>query len=137
MDGGFYTIDEGFRNASALITGASSGIGEATARLFHRTNIHRVILIARNIEKLNAIRDELETEKGDGKRKTKVEVYQCDMGDRTQIESTWKKIVEQGPVRKKGEDQGTPSRRVGESNAQGDHVDRYPGQQCGHGAWRG
>lgn len=44
---------------TVLITGASSGIGEGCARKF-AMNGHRLILNGRNVEKLNAVKDELE-----------------------------------------------------------------------------
>jgi NADP-dependent 3-hydroxy acid dehydrogenase YdfG len=42
----------------AVITGASSGIGEATARALHADG-HRVALIARRGDRINALADEL------------------------------------------------------------------------------
>ena len=44
-----------------LITGASSGIGEGCARKF-AMNGYRLILNGRNVEKLTAVKRELETE---------------------------------------------------------------------------
>ncbi len=44
----------------ALITGASSGIGQATARLFAREGAH-VVAIARRVERLKELADELPT----------------------------------------------------------------------------
>ena len=46
-----------------LITGASSGIGEATARLFSR-NGYRVVLAARRLERLEALTQEIEADGG-------------------------------------------------------------------------
>ena len=48
---------------TVLITGASSGIGAGCARIFAR-NGHRVLLNGRNLDKLNALRQEIE--KGGG-----------------------------------------------------------------------
>ena len=48
---------------TALVTGASSGIGEGCARKF-AMNGHRLILNGRNVEKLNAVKDELEEKYG-------------------------------------------------------------------------
>ena len=45
---------------TALITGATSGIGEATARLFAKNNIN-LILCGRRKEKLAALKNELDT----------------------------------------------------------------------------
>ena len=42
----------------AVITGASSGIGEATARALH-TDGHRVALLARRGDRIHALADEL------------------------------------------------------------------------------
>lgn len=48
---------------TALITGASSGIGEALARCFARDG-HRLVLVARNEARLRALADTLQTEHG-------------------------------------------------------------------------
>src|SRR5947209_8639633 len=47
-----------FKDKVALITGASSGIGAALAREFHRGGAH-VILAARRVERLEALAKEL------------------------------------------------------------------------------
>ena len=48
---------------TVLITGASSGIGEGCARKFGM-NGHRLILNGRNVEKLEAVKAELEGKYG-------------------------------------------------------------------------
>ena len=54
---------------TVLITGASSGIGEGCARKF-AMNGHRLVLNGRNVEKLNAVKAELEEKYG-------AEVWMC------------------------------------------------------------
>jgi len=49
-----------FQNKVILITGASSGIGRATALIFARLNA-KVILASRIEEKLEALRQEIES----------------------------------------------------------------------------
>lgn len=57
----------------AVITGASSGIGEATARLFAKGGM-RVILAARRLDRLLALKTEIESAGG------KAEVVAADLG---------------------------------------------------------
>jgi NAD(P)-dependent dehydrogenase (short-subunit alcohol dehydrogenase family) len=47
----------------AIITGASSGIGRATARLFAQNGI-KVVAVGRNGKELNALRDEIQPKNG-------------------------------------------------------------------------
>ena len=62
---------------TALITGATSGIGEATARLFAKSNIN-LILCGRRKEKLAALKIELETV-------TAVKTLSFDVGDKDSV----------------------------------------------------
>jgi len=78
-------------NKKALITGATSGIGEATARLFAINNID-LILCGRRKEKLDLLEKELST-------KVLVKTLSFNIGLRHEVEqelnsldSTWKKI---------------------------------------------
>lgn len=52
-----------FQDQVVIITGASSGIGRASARLF--ADLHaRVVLASRNMEKLTSLRDEIQAHAG-------------------------------------------------------------------------
>ncbi|MFM9004553.1 MAG: SDR family oxidoreductase, partial [Flavobacteriales bacterium] len=66
-----------------LITGASSGIGAATARLLHSKG-HHLGLMARSTDKLNALATEL------GER---CEVITCDVTDYSQVKSSIEAFV--------------------------------------------
>jgi len=56
-------MDLGIKGRRAIVTGGSSGIGLATARLFLEEGV-RVLIAARNVDKLAAARDELGTRTG-------------------------------------------------------------------------
>jgi 3-hydroxy acid dehydrogenase/malonic semialdehyde reductase len=62
-----------------FITGASAGFGEACARAFASEG-HRLILTARRIEKLEKLRDELDTAAG-------VHIAQLDVRDNAEVEA--------------------------------------------------
>lgn len=64
---------------TALITGATSGIGKATAQLFAKKNIH-LILCGRRAERLAALQKELE-------KFTKVTTLQFDVSHKESVNS--------------------------------------------------
>tara|TARA_Y100000310_G_scaffold341089_1_gene439081 strand:+ start:19783 stop:20487 length:705 start_codon:yes stop_codon:yes gene_type:complete len=74
------------QNKTALITGASSGIGKETAKLFAKEGA-LVILTARNLEKLKFVQDEIKIQGG------KAESYSMDITDRNQVYATISKII--------------------------------------------
>jgi NADP-dependent 3-hydroxy acid dehydrogenase YdfG len=67
---------------TVLITGASSGFGEATARLLSESG-YKLILIARRKEKLEQLKKELETE---------VHIQQIDVTNRGEVEKLFKNL---------------------------------------------
>jgi NADP-dependent 3-hydroxy acid dehydrogenase YdfG len=69
------------KGKTTLITGASSGIGEATARLFASEGSD-LILIARRADRLETVRDELITQYD-----IKIHIAGCDVRDYHQVES--------------------------------------------------
>ena len=78
-------------NRVALVTGASRGIGKAIALGFAQEN-HRVVLVARDRDKLNSVREEF-------KNKNNIHIIAADLSDRDApkyiIENTisrWNKI---------------------------------------------
>ncbi|NNC78356.1 MAG: SDR family NAD(P)-dependent oxidoreductase [Woeseiaceae bacterium] len=72
-----------FNNKTVIITGASEGVGAATARLFAEAGAN-LMLVARTKKKLESIADEL-------RDKTKVEIYAMDVADEDACVNVFKK----------------------------------------------
>jgi len=70
----------------AVITGASSGIGEATARELHRRGWH-CVLLARRVDKLEALAEEIGGE-----------WEMCDVADRAQVDDVAARVLERHPA---------------------------------------
>jgi len=71
-------------NKTILITGASSGFGEATARLLSESG-HKLILVARRKDKLEQLSKELNSE---------VHIHQSDVTSRAEVEKLFKSLPE-------------------------------------------
>lgn len=76
LEGG---IDVGLEGRVVVVTGASQGIGEATARLLSEAGA-RVALAARSVDKLEAIADEIDAS---GEQALAIE---CDVADPEQVD---------------------------------------------------
>lgn len=70
----------------AVITGASAGIGEATARELHRRGWH-CVLLARRADRLEALAAEIGGE-----------WEQCDVAERAEVEAVATRVLERRPV---------------------------------------
>lgn len=66
-----------------VITGASTGIGEATSRLLHASG-HRLFLMARNIDKLEQLKKELDNQP---------HIFQCDVKDYHNVKAAIERAV--------------------------------------------
>lgn len=70
-----------------LITGASAGIGEATARLFGRAG-HRVALAARRLDRLEEVGGEIRAQGGEAK------AFQVDVTEAANVSILVKQVIE-------------------------------------------
>jgi len=78
-------LDLGLKGKTVLITGASGGIGEATARVFAKEGAKVIIHYFRNEEKARKLASELNTE---------TLVVGADLSDEKQVEEMFKEIEE-------------------------------------------
>lgn len=84
-----------FQQQHIIITGGSSGIGKATAKLFARQGSH-ISIISRNSDKLKLAKLEIENECISSEQK--VMIFSADVSDRLQIEQAIQTAIEKnGP----------------------------------------
>ena len=76
-----------FKDKIIVITGASSGIGEAAAEEFAKRGAN-LVLVSRNKEKLNKVEKNLE------KYSVKTLVQVCDVSDKKQVKQMSEKVIE-------------------------------------------
>lgn len=74
-----------YRGKTAIVTGASSGIGLATARELARRGM-RVALVARRRERLAELAQEIQKAGGNAS------VHVCDVAERSAVEAAWREI---------------------------------------------
>jgi len=76
-----------FKNKVIVITGASSGIGEAAAEQFAKKGAN-IVLVARRKDKLEEVERKL------SKYSTKILVQVCDVSDKEQVKAMSEKVIE-------------------------------------------
>lgn len=78
------------QSKTALITGASSGLGLNFAKIFARDG-YNVVLVARGVDKLNALKDEVEKDFG-----IKAYVFGCDLSEKDSAQKVYDYTKENG-----------------------------------------
>ena len=76
-----------FKNKVVVITGASSGIGEAAAEQFAKRGAN-LVLVARRKEKLEQVAQKL------SKYSIKTLIQVCDVSDKQQVKQMSEKVIE-------------------------------------------
>ena len=76
-----------FKNKVVVITGASSGIGEAAAEQFAKKGAN-IVLVARRKDKLEEVERKL------SKYSIKILVQVCDVSDKEQVKLMSEKVIE-------------------------------------------
>lgn len=89
IDQRFYTIMTDLRNKIVFVTGASSGIGEATARAFAAQGAN-LLLCARREERLAELREQLTSQYN-----IKVYTFVLDVRDRANVETSLQSLPEE------------------------------------------
>ena len=77
-----------FKNKSVVLTGGSSGIGLATARMLRKCDAH-LLIIARDEEKLDKTKKELATTTDS---RAEIHTLSLDVSDRSKVQNTPAKI---------------------------------------------
>jgi 3-oxoacyl-[acyl-carrier protein] reductase len=89
MTGGFCL----FNGKTALVTGATGGIGRAIALEFARQKVSKILLLGRNIRSLAEVRDEVQASGAEG---VSIAVDLCDLTDlNVQLARAWR---DHGPI---------------------------------------
>ena len=77
----------------AVITGASSGLGEEFSRQIAASNQYNLLLIARREDRLKSLKQSLEKEIQLIGGQSKVEIYKCDLSNTSELDTLSKKIA--------------------------------------------
>lgn len=77
-----------FKNKWILITGASSGLGREIARYLAKNELAHLVIAARRIDRLEALKQEIESTGN-----TRVEILQVDLGNKADVDRLFEKTT--------------------------------------------